>query len=420
MIKNLSFVFILLGFIVIQGSCEDPVIPPTPTFPTKLMFRWIIPVYLDSSFLKPSQFYFSGNYITFATMDKIPDRRGIVVLNRLTGKKAPNWLRDPYVLMQPSNKAFDDFDIGGESKEIAYLSNPWYVHAYNINTGKKIWEYSNSEYIMDNRFSVIEPNLYQGYWPGDPFSITWAKLARYNYKTGLKEDLFTKETIPGYRFGISPPVGFVNNQNDTLLIGVTSYQNYTSYHCVFQAYCFNLRTRSMEWENDQFVNDHDYSDNLPVLIENDKVIIQTVSKLSCLDVHTGKLIWQKENLAISLNMTFPLYQNGKVFCLTDDGKLFCFDSETGSEIWSITSPIFQPIDKSNFIYYEGKIYFNSYKNYDMVLNCVSAETGEVLWRDRGAHGTMRGYLLLDENLGFLYGYCNGFVYCIDLNQTPIP
>jgi outer membrane protein assembly factor BamB len=273
---------------------------------------------------------------------------------------------------------------------------------------------------MDNRFSVVGANLYQGYWPGDPFSLTWAKLARYDYKTGYKEDLFTKETIPGYRFGISPPVGYINNLNDTLLIGVTSYQNYTTYHCVFQVYCFNLRTRTMEWENDQFVNDLDNSDNIPILIDNDKVIIQTTSKISCLNVNTGQLIWQQSNLAISLNMTIPLYNNGKVFCLTDDGKLYCFNAETGSIIWSNTSTIFQPIEKTNFIYYNGKIYFNSFDTYDMVLNCVSAETGEVIWRDPGIHGTMRGYLLLDENLGFLYGYFNGFVYSIDLNQTPKP
>lgn len=420
MYKNLCLALLLCGVVILQGSCEDPpTSDPHSDFPTKLKFKWITSLYRDSLPCDPSQFYFSGDFITVATMDEFPDNRGLSILNRLSGKRHPNWKSDPHGIMVSSTTKFDDFDIGGINKEIAYLSDPWHVYAYDIPTGLRIWKYDNNDFVMDNRVSVIGSDLYQGYWPGDPFSYTWAKLARYNYLTGFKEDLFTMQTIQGYRFCIAPPVGYINNQNDTLLIGVSAYQNQMTYDCLIWAYCFNLRTRAMEWENRNFVVDKDYSDNLPVVIENGRVLIQTVSKISCLDILTGKLLWKIENLALSLNLTIPLYKHGKVYCRTDDGKLYCFDASNGSEIWSITTPLFEPITKSNFQYYNGKIYFNSYYQNKMALNCVSAETGEILWRDFGPNATMRGYLLLDENLGLLYGFFNGFVYCVDLNQTPV-
>lgn len=174
----------------------------------------------------------------------------------------------------------------------------------------------------------------------------------------------------------------------------------------------------MKWENKNFSNDNEDSRNKPQIMDNGKVLIHTMRAIYCLDIETGNVDWRKEGLCLSLNRTYLLYDNGKVFCRLDDGVFLCMDAQTGIELWRQKKTIFHPIDKENIVCYKGKLYFCSYdSSVNGVLNCISAETGEFLWRDAGLYGRMNGRLLLDKNLGYLYGYVAGLIYCIDLNKT---
>lgn len=422
--KKYSIIFILFTLLVLQSaSCTDPIIPDNPNhtgwLKTKLKFVWIKPIYQDSSDIFQSELYFTGDYVALGTLGYLPETKdkGVAIFHRMSGLKHPSWSFNPCCILEGNEPEIEDFAIGGTHQDIAFFSDLSNLYAYNVNNGQKKWRVSIPVYMPSDKFTTFGNDLYLPYWAGTTWSTTWGKLARYNANTGEKEDLFTINAVPGYDFLILPPVATVH-ANDTLLIGLIQHYRFTDHNKMAWLYCYNVTQKTMKWENKSFSSDNEDSRNDPQIMNNGKALIQTMKSVYCIDIETGTTVWSKEGLCLSINKTHLLYKDNKVFCRLDDGKVYCWDAETGMEIWRNNSA-FDPVDKDNMVLYNGKLYFNSIWQGKGVLTCLSAQTGELLWRDSGPYGMMKGLLLLDENLGFLYGYCRGLIYCIDLNKTDI-
>lgn len=424
--KKYPFIFILFSFLVFQSSsCTDPIDPYNPSDPYKmksnLKFVWIKPIYQDTSKFFQSELYFTGDYVAMGTIDYLPENRdkGMGIFHRMTGAKHPNWSRDPCCILENNSTEFDDFAIGGEQKEIAYFSDTYHLYAYDVPSGQKKWTYYIPVYLPIDQFTIFGDKVYLPYWPERfGWSTTWAKLARHNEQTGAQENLFTMTGVKGYDFLLTSPVGYVAPNNDTIVIGVSQHYNFSNHAKMVWAYCFNVTQKKMKWENKTFAINNDHSRNDPQILDNGKVMIHTMQGVYCFDIETGNMVWSKPGLCLSLNRTHLLYEDGRIYCRLDDGVLLCWDAETGTEIWRQNKVKFEPIEKENMVIYNGKLYFNSYDSKSFgVLNCVCAETGELLWRETGPYGCMNGFLLLDKNLGYLYGYFWGFMYCIDLKHT---
>lgn len=423
--KKYSIVFILFSLLVLQSaSCTDPIIPDDPNIPggskTKLKFVWIKPIYQDSSSIFQSELYFSGDYVAVGTLGYLPENKdkGMALFHRMNGSKHPSWNFNPCCILEGNEIEIQDFAIGGAQNDVALLSDLSNLYAYNVHNGQKKWRALIPVYMPSDKFTTFGNQVYLPYWEGTTWSNTWAKLARYDIQTGSKEDLFTVNVVPGYDFLICPPVGVVAPNNDTLVIGVTQHYRFTDHAKMAWLYCYNVTQKTMKWENRSFASDNEDGRNDPQIMNNGKALIQTIRGVYCIDIETGALVWSKEGLCLSLNKTHLLYDDNKVFCRLDDGKIHCWDADTGTEIWRNNSTL-EPIEKCNMVLYNGKLYFNSYWAGNGVMTCLNAQTGELLWRDPGINGSMAGLLLLDKNLGYLYGYSCGLIYCIDLNRTEL-
>lgn len=412
-------------YLVLQSSsCTEPIDPINPNLrKSRLKFVWIKPVYQDSSSIFQSEMYFTGDYIALATLGYLPENKdkGMALFHRLTGAKHPNWSRNPCCIFEGNEPEIEDFAIGGVDKNIALFMKYNNLNVYDVPTGQKKWNFTYSTYIPNDQFSTFGDKIYLPYWPKGTWSNSWAKLARYDAQTGFQEDLFTVTVVPGYDFYISQPAGCINSVNDTLVIGVTYHYRFSDHNKMAWAYCYNVTQKKMQWENRTFSNNNENSHNDPIIMDNGKVLIHTFQGVYCIDIETGNLVWSKVGICISTNRTHLLYDEGRVYSRMDDGNLYCWDANTGAQIWK-QSIIFQPYNKSNMVIYNGKLYLNSFIDYetnDVVLNCLDAETGELLWRDGGPYGAMFGFMLLDKNLGYLYGHTHGIIYCIDLNKTAL-
>jgi outer membrane protein assembly factor BamB len=429
LIRKIFYIISLFIYLVLQlSSCIEPYDPFDPIKPnlrkSRLKFVWIKPVYQDSSRIFQSEMYFTGDYIALGTLGYLPENKdkGMAIFHRLTGAKHPNWSQNPCCILEGNEPEIDDFAIGGVNKEIAYFSNRNNLYAYDVSSGQKKWNFPNPIYMPSDMFTTFGDKVYNPYLPGgNGWSTTWGKLARYDAQTGAQEDLFTVNAVPGYDFLIYPPSGYVNSNNDTLVIGISLHYRFSDHNKMVWVYCYNVTQKMMQWENKTFSYNNDWSRNDPIIMDNGKVLIHTFQGANCLDIETGNLVWSKVGLCISTNRTHLLYEDGRVYSRLDDGNLYCWDANTGAQIWK-QSIIFQPYDKSNMVIYNGKLYLNSFIDYetnDVVLNCLNAETGELLWRDGGPYGAMFGFMLLDKNLGYLYGHTHGIIYCIDLNKTAL-
>jgi len=127
------------------------------------------------------------------------------------------------------------------------------------------------------------------------------------------------------------------------------------------------------------------------------------TKLICLDLEDGTLIWEK---AMDHNFTetsgrqgyarSPAVYEGKVVFLScgSSCKLYCFDAYDGTQLWSKTIDAEYRAYETPVIY-EGKIYtlyVNSLYNLDLdtvpsdfdhgIVGCYDLETGDVIWTNK--------------------------------------
>ncbi|HOU07680.1 MAG TPA: PQQ-binding-like beta-propeller repeat protein [Caldisericia bacterium] len=93
--------------------------------------------------------------------------------------------------------------------------------------------------------------------------------------------------------------------------------------------------------------------------------------LYCLDVLTGKLVWENPN-KIDFESS-PTVADGKVFIGSSDDTYYCFDANTGDILWTIDS-------KNDFdgetTYFDGRIYFSTW---DGIVRCVDPRSGDAIW-----------------------------------------
>lgn len=425
--KKFTFIFMLFTFLVLQSSsCKDPFVPDYPSFPfrykTNLKFVWIKPIYQDTSTVIQSELFFTGDYVAMGIMAYLPEDKdkGLALFHRMTGAKHPNWPRDPCCILEGNAKEFEDLIIGGLQNEVALLSESSRLYAYDVPSGQKKWTYGFPVHMCGDIITSFGDKVYLPYWPGYTWTTLWARMVRYDIQTGFPEELFTVNAVPNYDLMIMSPITYVDANNDTLLISQSQHYNFSNHAKMLWLHCYNATQKTMKWENKTFSSDNEASRNEMFIMENGKVLIQTMRAIFCIDIETGAVVWAKEGMVLSLNLTKLLYEDGRVYSRFDDGKLYCWDAETGAEIWRNTQERFAPIDKENMVIYNGKLYFSSYgPNALTYLNCVCAETGRFLWRDPGPMGKMNGFLVLDKNMGYLYGQLSSFVYCIDLNRTEI-
>lgn len=119
------------------------------------------------------------------------------------------------------------------------------------------------------------------------------------------------------------------------------------------------------------------------ILEN-RIIIGDVNFASCINIKTGKELWQIDNVDIKSNIVI---NGNETYCITRSNGLLVLDSETGNTIYNLKEPYLKTILRSG-----NTIYF--YRTEDYVA--FDMERKEILWRIKGHVGFESGLNIFDN------------------------
>jgi outer membrane protein assembly factor BamB len=386
-------------------------------YPTNLEVLWSDPFYSDSSSSYYTDPVFAGKYLVLANASSDAGHSVQVrVFDRFTGKRHSAWSNDNNELIE-SYEGLQTCKITGKNKDIICIyggrSN---LYAYRLTTGQQLWK---TKIPLDAISQISVSDIYAFVSYGSD-NGSWSQLIAVDVESGNKTDILKLYTEDNYKFQINPPSAHVTSQGDTMLFFTTSGWNFDEVKGRVHAYCYNLTKKQMEWINKNFTNDKDATakQQPPFVIENDKLIVTSMSAIHCFDVNTGELIWQQEGLDF-VDKPY-LYQQGKLYIRSGDPCILsCYDAQTGRKLWKNTTLNPIPAPWGSMGIYKDKLYFTAWgKNAWIGLFCVDANNGNLLWQDAGPTGRVSYAVLIDQDRGYMYCQSGWSVMCVDLNKTP--
>ncbi len=411
-------ILLLLPYYACDKEPLPPPIKPSPTT-TNLEIIWHVPFYSDSF---PDFFWdpvFSNDYVIFTNVYDVVQghERGVGIYHKTTGKRHAAWQRDPGGIIDVE-ELLKDCKVGGDNENTMYLSTSKSLYAYDIHTGNLLWRHKYSPNYGALLVSVFGKDVLHTYGPG-ALSESWYRVAKFDNTSGNKTDIVQLFIENNYKFLIETPTWTINKDNDTLLLFLTTGWNSKIVDGKVNAYCYNMTKKKMLWEKKEFTKDRDATRFAPILIENNKVIFQSMRAVHCMDIASGELVWQHEYMPKDIASTPLLYYNGKLFSRTGGGFIYCHDAQSGQILWSNVSVEAIPAPFGRMDAYKDKLYLTAHPHDGYVyLYCISISTGELLWKDKGPAEVIQGGIIIDQKTGYLYCHSDWSIMCIDLNESP--
>ena len=141
------------------------------------------------------------------------------------------------------------------------------------------------------------------------------------------------------------------------------------------------------------------------------------SKISAIDVNTGKFLWVNSQLPPTLSIrgsSSVLLEDDKVFVGFDDGKIVAFDSENGDTIWQSQLSAVKAetiIDRLNdidgsMIIDNGTLFAISYQG---SIAAIDSFSGQVMWSREAS--SLYGLAENDDNIFYIND--DGVLWCVD-------
>jgi hypothetical protein len=317
------------------------------------------------------------------------------ILHKQTGKEHPTWNlhRQRFMDSEISNRCLQ---INPYS-DVIFSTSTKKFFATHIENGKRLWVIDFSPYEADHQFTMLEncPLISYNY---SMINNQWSKIAKILPKTGEIIDLLNLKQNELYE-PLIMPIHVAPYQGDTLLLFLSSAWNFEESSGKITAYCYSLQQQQLLWQNDTFTTDQDASYQHPIVIGN-TVIYCTLHSLYGLNITNGTVLWRHEE-----NETFvssPLLQDkNKLFIRSESGHLFCLNADQGNLIWKNDNCL--PAGIGNMEYYNQHLWMTAtnQKKQQGVL-CISAETGETKWFNRGNKHTINRGLYIDKENALLF------------------
>jgi outer membrane protein assembly factor BamB len=151
---------------------------------------------------------------------------------------------------------------------------------------------------------------------------------------------------------------------------------------------------------------------------NEAIYVRTNdSKISAIDVNTGKFLWVNSQLPPSLSIrgtSSVLLEDDNVFVGLDDGKIVSFNSKNGDIIWQTQLPAAKAetiIDRLNdidgsMIIDNGTLFAISYQG---SIAAIDSFTGQVLWSREAS--SLYGLTANDDNIFYIDD--DGVLWCLE-------
>ncbi len=437
--KKHSTNYLMLWFCIIVFAsvcgCKHNNKPATPDkepffAPTDMEIIWIRPIHSDTMGEYMGIPLLTDKYVIFTNSNN-PDNTippGIGVYDKLTGKNHPAWQKE-FGTQINEDITLQDEHLAGVNNNILIVNSCYRVFAFDIVSGKKLWD---RELQVGYETSVNFTNLYATVEK----SKTLQTMSKIEATTGRVTSIINHkyENDEFTMLGMNPPAAYINANGDTLLYYTIGDWAPDVYEGRVWACCYNASKKEMVWKNQNFTNDKDACGEIapPILYENDKIIIQTLIGVHCLNAYTGELIWGKTyythfnpngsgRTSESLALNRIILYHDRIYARSHVGNVYCIDAHTGEELWKNDQLLDRHDGRGSIIAYNHHIYIagSDSKNgvYFNGLTCLDMYTGKELWRDAGPCKRIMAPLALDEQTGYLYCSSLNYIMCIDLNKT---
>ena len=371
---------LLLSCQKMPDPVEPPVVPPVDPPAKTLNILWQKPLTLDTI----NGIYGSAQYVTaegdvlYTTDFTLPSAKAVLLSGKDGSKK---W----------------EYQVNSESLS---LQN---VFAINNHTLIHHWSYSeiinnaNGQRIINNkiedpgggmpRANVIGDNFYVIHYSGDlPYSpsmsvvrshyaqLKWDTLVTFNYAND------------GFYNALEPPALWINPQGDSVLIirdgGIRKTPAFNNGKNRASLYAFNLRTRQFDWVQKD-VNPGGQFANFQPHIDGNRMYINGVKTLQCIDLLTGATLWSRD---FDKGLSFSSIVGNKdlMMVASSDIGMWGVDKQSGNIVWYNAD-----VDGSTeqMHYFDGVVYCTS-TGYAR-LYAVNAETGATIWKENSPNRNSR-------------------------------
>ena len=422
--KMTIYISILLSVLSLF-ACEkdepkDNKPPDTTTEEPVLDVVWKQAVYDDTmgAYFHPPKF--AGDYVVFCSKPTFDGKHagGLVVYDKQTGERHPAWDHEPEFDVKYSIK---DFEVGGENRDVLFVSSPYKLFAWDLNTGNELWTI-DADHYFDPEASSFGNYFFQCITPKG--NDIWSAVLAIDVKTGDVKEVFRDTMVNNYEFHLYPPSVTVLENNDTLLIFQKRAWNFGLSDGKVDIYAYNMTADSVLWKVNDITQDGN-SSVMEGIITGNRYLFQGSNSIRCLDIQTGDILWE-DKPGGSFFQQKNLYAEGKVFLNTDGGFVYCYDVNTGSQLWANKQTSACPAGNGTMGYYRGRLYLTAMQSYGVTenwsrrLKCFSAYTGEVLYTTNyPSQSSYAAGVLIDEKTGYLYATNMLFALCINLRIDPL-
>lgn len=286
-------------------------------------------------------------------------------------------------------------------------------YAIDLTTGQTKWSGITEDGTYNTSFFFNR--LYHTISFGNSPTSDSTHLIYYDVNNGNKHKVYSLVKTNEYEPYFEPPVAFLNEQLDTILI----FQNRTIK--IWPAddrtdwYCYNMTKDTLLWYLEDIDRDGISNITTPI-IEDNKMYYLGQGTVFCIDIHTGEILFERyfgEAGYSLLGSNFVLYKNYFIF-KRGDGIVYGLDKKTGATLWTNTEAAKCCVDLH---LYGDRIYICSGEMY-----ILDANTGKLLHKldpplyENAPQGAFYAGVYVDVEEELLYTTDGRFLLCMELPE----
>ncbi len=383
---------ILLLLIFILFACKKKI--EEPSIVEIIEPIWQTPL-LDGYNMDPILY----NDVIISSYRKGSDGASLIAIDKKNGDIIWEWkdyIEDlPYYIYGKSNKHIYNnvFTFYTETEN----------YAIDLNTGLSIW---NNTHESDIRSSSLFDNFL--FYTLNNWSSTLfrSSILMMDIEDGDWNEVYEHADSNEVETIVSP-VGFINSQNDTLLI-YSSNPTQPNYEFKYgDVYCYNKTQDSLSWKIDDLIKNK-LLKLKPLYIDNHYVYTRTDNELYCIDVLQGEMEWNKSFEDIT-GSNYLIYKNLLILSKYN-GDIIALNKFTGEEVW-LWNEGYYPDSNRELSVYNNRLYFGSYYLY--ILN---ADNGQTMYTFKSPNEENHFYSAVSVDLANSKMYCFDFSFllCMEL------
>lgn len=368
----IGFCFILCSMSCNKEKLRQPFLPPLPmdTIHSKLTILWQKPLTADTIECGGHAHFIWNDNVLFSTSFTAPNVN-VEMRNGATG----------YLQWRFNNfsKVVGDFTPSQSLINVRHttIMNSWgHVYCVDNQTGHQLW----SSTVPDPgggepSIHGIGDYIYACHFSGGKPATISESLVRSHYLSGHWDTLITFQPRQGGMYlNIAPPTFWINPGGDTILIIRNSISLQPSINGQSQTadlFAFNLRTRQLEWQLDDFDTRGVSPEGQP-LISGNRLFFCGYKTLHCIDLINGNTLWSKY-FEGGIEPSVVEHQNMVIVQSSWIG-MWGLDKNTGNTVWHN-----EDTDGSASVlqYYDGIVYFTS-TGYAR-LYAIDCSNGKTIW-----------------------------------------